>query len=434
MELFNFEEVRGYANFMLGAQNVLIKTLSDFLSATVELDFKLLSHCNYDIKSYPHCNVYKMQVNKILLVTHAKVLDKRSYILGITIESNSVGFIKHNKIFNVLAASVSNALTESYTTAFRNSIILLNENLVKQTIAKFVSRGSYNPYKIYHTIEHFINLRSTTFEGKYFSSGLIVTKSLYKYKESIEKNSTALLYLYKNGLFDKMGTRYWYMADGYTTFYLSDLKKDIHYMFVHIDNNPNYVDRMMLKKALHGKDLLFRIDNGRELSVITSDGIEFIHQENVWRYRDYDLLHKLIDTEIKMDNNIYDAILYYVLYCSKHDISSIIWIPKEFDKAKDMLKTSHSFSNKIFNVKDRNYEGLIKRLLSSDGATVITKDGEVRYYGCIVEMNNVDGKKPKGTGETAASMLASNGIAFKISQDGTIKIFLNDKRNGTISF
>lgn len=35
----------------------------------------------------------------------------------------------------------------------------------------------------------------------------------------------------------------------------------------------------------------------------------------------------------------------------------------------------------------------------------------------------------KGIGETAASLLAKNGIAVKISQDGTIKVFLNGRNN-----
>ena len=42
-------------------------------------------------------------------------------------------------------------------------------------------------------------------------------------------------------------------------------------------------------------------------------------------------------------------------------------------------------------------------------------------------MEVADNKTLKGTGETAASRLASNGIAIKISQDGTIKIFLNER-------
>lgn len=163
------------------------------------------------------------------------------------------------------------------------------------------------------------------------------------------------------------------------------------------------------------------------MSVIVSNGIEFIYQENVWRYRNYQWIKNLIREEISLDEDVYNAILYYVLYCSRNDTSSIIWIPKNVDTIKDFLKTSHTISRKPFRIQEPQFDGLIKRLLASDGATVIFPDGTVKYYGCIINMEVTDSKSLKGTGETAASRLASNGIAIKISQDGTIKIFLNGK-------
>lgn len=48
------------------------------------------------------------------------------------------------------------------------------------------------------------------------------------------------------------------------------------------------------------------------------------------------------------------------------------------------------------------------------------------HYGCIVDMKNLEIKGVKGTGESAAEVLGKNGIAFKISQDGTIKVFMNE--------
>ena len=58
----------------------------------------------------------------------------------------------------------------------------------------------------------------------------------------------------------------------------------------------------------------------------------------------------------------------------------------------------------------------------------------VKYYGCIVNMDSAKVNAVKGTGETVASLLASNGVAFKISQDGTIKVFLNEGKGGCIKF
>lgn len=55
-------------------------------------------------------------------------------------------------------------------------------------------------------------------------------------------------------------------------------------------------------------------------------------------------------------------------------------------------------------------------------------------HGYIANMNATKINAVKGTGETAASLLASNGVAFKISQDGTIKVFLNESKCGSIKF
>ena len=42
--------------------------------------------------------------------------------------------------------------------------------------------------------------------------------------------------------------------------------------------------------------------------------------------------------------------------------------------------------------------------------------------------SNVEKAKLVGSGETAARFLAKNGVAIKISQDGTIKIFVGMKK------
>lgn len=118
--------------------------------------------------------------------------------------------------------------------------------------------------------------------------------------------------------------------------------------------------------------------------------------------------------------------MHYILYCSKNDISSILWIPSSSD-VKDIDKyvsNKHSHFYSSIKIQDPESEGIFKRFLSSDGATTINSEGKLLYYGCIANLTTEQSNNPKGTGETAASILAKNGIAFKVSQDGTVKIFL----------
>ena len=126
---------------------------------------------------------------------------------------------------------------------------------------------------------------------------------------------------------------------------------------------------------------------------------------------------------------MYNSLLYYVLFCSKNDISSLIWMPKDIKTYKDALKegTINKFARTSFYINDQSYSPLVKRMLSSDGATIIRSTGEIEAFGCMVDMSSAEPTGIKGTGETAAGMLAKNGFAIKISQDGTIKVFLNGR-------
>ena len=64
---------------------------------------------------------------------------------------------------------------------------------------------------------------------------------------------------------------------------------------------------------------------------------------------------------------------------------------------------------------------------------IIDANGKIRYFGCIADISKAKAGGIKGTGETAASLLAQNGMAIKISQDGPIKIFI-EGMDGYIPF
>lgn len=184
---------------------------------------------------------------------------------------------------------------------------------------------------------------------------------------------------------------------------------------------------------LKGADTILRVYGGREMSVITKDMMEFIYQENVWRFRDYKGIKQLVMAEQPaLQEEVYDSLISFILYCSKNEISTIIWVPEdETDEALDkMLSTSNPLDKASdINICDASNEGMLKRILSSDGACIISKTGTVIRYGCIIKDTVSDPAQArpkaalKGTGETAAGRLAANGISFKVSQDGTIKFF-----------
>lgn len=429
--MHDFYDIRGYENFKREAHKLLISTLSEFFSVEVRLHFKPLTELHYygvDITQDPGRMVYPIDANTVVMVCNA-VNDGERYYLGIKLVANHIG--EETKIFNVTTKAINACLNQCVYSDFKNAISFVGDRLIIRLIGKQMEPGGFSSSKVMHMVDKFIGLRSTTFEGKHFSTGILLTRSLHDFcKEGEEGRSGELLKLKSTyGYLNKINNRFWYMADGFRTFYVTDLKMDIRYLFVYSDVDSDHFKNMVLYKTLKGGDALIRTEAGREVTVITSDGLEFVNQENCWRYRNYELLKKRVLKEVDLDDKVYNSLLYYVLYCSKNDISSLIWIPKDINKYMESIKpgTVNQLAESTFNITDKAYSTLLKRILSSDGATVIRPTGEIEAYGCMVETGQARVSGVKGTGETAASLLAKNGIAIKISQDGTIKVFLNGK-------
>lgn len=429
--MHDFYDINGYNNFKREAHKLLIETLSDFFAVEVRLHFKPLSELHYygiDITQDPGRTVYPVDSNTVLIVCNA-ISEGERYYLGIKFIANHIG--EETKIFNVTAKSINACLNQCVYSDFKNAISFMGDRLIVRLIGKQMEPSGYSSSKVMHMVDKFISLRSTTFEGKHFSTGMLLTHSLHDFiKKGEEGRSGELLSLNtSHGYLKKINNRFWYMADGFRTFYVTDLKSDIRHLFVYTDVEGNHFKNMVLYKTLKGGDVLIRTEAGREVSVITSDGLEFVNQENCWRYRDYELLKKRIMKVVKICDEVYNSLLYYVLYCSKNDISSLIWIPEDISKYSESIKegTANQLATSSFNITDQAYSSLLKRILSSDGATVIRLTGEVEAYGCMVETAQAKVSGVKGTGETAAGLLAKNGVAIKISQDGTIKVFLDGR-------
>ena len=127
-----------------------------------------------------------------------------------------------------------------------------------------------------------------------------------------------------------------------------------------------------------------------------------------------------------MGLKVYGYLIYYVLYCSKKGISTIIWIPQDLRKINKLLSSKHKILKDSIKITNSDCLATVIRMLSSDGATILSKTGEIKYFGAFVRTQPARKKSLGGTGEGAASVLASNGISIKVSQDGTIKFFISN--------
>ncbi len=428
----DYQNRRCYLQFKDGPHLVLIHTLSSFLSAKVDLQFdpinKYKEIYNLDITKNPKQTVYNIdELNLIFLISYANI-NEDNFFLGIKLESPLLKYVDKN-LLNQISNTITKCLCDGAKEKFRNSMAAFGEPLIAQMISKKVSMG-YNRSKINHLLNIFKNLRSTTFECKYFSTGLLLTKSIYLYKKkNLDKGQFMILpneLSYR--LFDEQGRRFWFLADGIGTFFIADLKSTINSIYQY-NGEGNYVSDSLLKNRLSGADLLLRVLNGRELSIIGSDGCEFLHQENVWKYRDYDALKKCLQNYIQLEDELYYSIMKYTLRCSRGDKSSIIWVVKDENTILESITNSLpnkvlKDSNERLNINSPSLEPFVDRLMGSDGATVINLKGEILYYGVFADLSKKPHSGVTGSGETAASILGQNGLAIKVSQDGPITIFI----------
>jgi len=368
-----------------------------------------------------------------------RIISSNEVISGLGVILNGKNISEHTKFLNSFEGALTGKLSQSFFKGFDDGSMILGDDLITHAICNYCIRGYIDYRRFHHLINYFLKLKNTTFESESFSTGLIVTKSFHAYsKKGEEERSGTLHSLTKNENISSSlvpNRRFWYLVDGKHTFYVANKDLEIRNLFVLDEsyNNLDYLDNNTLSSTLKGGDVLFKIENEKQFSIINSDGVEFLCLENRWRIRNYNLIKTLI-SEVIPDSETVNIILFYILHCSKNAISSVIWIPNDIGSVSELVKpeTLNKLIDESISIQDKRYSNHIMRYLSSDGATIIDKNGYLNYFGCIVDMKNLEIKGVKGTGESAAKVLASNGLSIKISQDGTIKLFIKNNEQPVI--
>ena len=428
-----FTRIYGFQQIKTFLEGLPKKNLEELLSASVQFVYSPIytfkNSFGISILDNPKREVYYIDDNRVILA--CRIRQKQEiFMLGIQFSSMMIG--RHIKVFNAISKGIASTLSSCSDRNFSNSIQHIGDQMMIKIVSSAIFPAFISQGKGEFVIEQFFKLRNTTFEGKHFSTGLIITSSHYLFEQRNNYGSDGILLPLKANppLFDEIERRFWYLADGTRTLYMTDSScEKVLDIFVYTSTATDFLSNATLSNVLLGSDVLIRTENGIDISVINSKGREFINQENIWRYRDYSFLKSKVLSAIRLPDNVYSAILYFILFCSKNSISTIIWIPEDSSTIEKyvLTKTLNRFSEEKINIADRSFTSLFKRILSSDGATIISTEGELLYYGAVVDISNAPASGVTGTGATAAGVLANNGIAIKVSQDGTIKFFLNSK-------
>lgn len=367
------------------------------------------------------CVVSQIQTNGELIAYFPYVLRGRDVKKLLSIKS----------LLSKLAEAISDQITLCYLQRFKGGDWIFGENLAQMIVSNCISTKKYDGIKFAHLIEKFEQLATSTFEGEFFSTGVIVSADSSKYKgEYFEFRVSRDI--------DRLDKREWFLANGQESFFLLDSNTNSRGIFrksmpVLSDFINRYFDEYYLFSDLKAPDFIVRTVGPNEISVSDSDGKEFVKVENVWRYRHHKNITQFLVQQLHIEYKVSYAILYYVLKCSRNHISSIIWIPHNCSE-EDINNLTTSNRVRIWksqlSILNENHQVLLDKILASDGAIVIEKNGQVLYESVFADMSKASASTVKlaGSGETAAQLLANNGVAIKISQDGTIKVFAGNEK------
>lgn len=392
---------------------IIIDRLKDFFSCDVNI--------NEDVE----------KINPIDILSFKLKHNKEDY--DINFIRKDIGKSKDKQIYNQIIESINDNCDSNLFKDY-------DDNFVKSFIANRLKSINNTPTKILFAIDYFDKLRTTSFEGQYFSTAMILTSkaTIEKYKDIYsEYGDETLVGINKYiSLYDKIDRRFWYLIDGRNSFYVcNEFLKISRVLTLDDSKGRSFINNHMLSDNLQKDDILFRINNEKEFSVI-SNKQEFTYIENKWKYRNYNYIETIFKEHTTLDRNCITSLLFFIFYCSRNSISSILWIPNDLSviesksSSKDILKSKNLFfsasSQAKIKINNKKYSSTIMRIISSDGVTVFDNEGILRYYGCVVNIDKAKINGVVGTGETATKILATHGLAIKISQDSTIKVYLDE--------
>lgn len=367
------------------------------------------------------CIVSQIKVDNELIAYFPYVLKGKNVKIYLTVKS----------LISKLAEAISDQITICYLQDFRGGDWIFGENLAKIIVSNCISTRKYDGIKFAHLIEKMEQMASSTFEGEFFPTGVIVCSDLTKYKDNYFEFRTPRD-------IDTLDKREWFLANGRETFFLLDSNTNSKGIYrKSISSLSDYVGRFFddyyLTSDLKTPDFIVRAIGPNEISVSDSDGKEFVKIENIWRYRHHKNITQFMVEQLGIEYKVSYAILLYILKCSRNHISSILWMPKDCSEeaiGKLTMNNRVKIWNSELNIMNESHQVLIEKILASDGAVVIDGNGKIIFESVFANMNGDSSSAVKlaGSGETAARLLSQNGVAVKISQDGTIKIFYGNEK------
>lgn len=413
----------------------------NFLKRFLSIDEVQIQACDLDtlkmwlgVDEIDEIMVVPGKENEICVVSQIRTKDEFIAYFPYVLKGENVKiYFSLSSFLSKLSEAISDQITFSYLLDFKGGDWIFGESLARIIVSNCISTRKHDGLKFAHLIEKMEQLATSSFEGEFFPTGVIVSADSAKYKKNYFE-------FQRMRSIDDLDKREWFLANGKESFFILDSNTNSKGIFrksiLSIDNHiSRFFDEYYLSNDLNSPDFIVRTVGPNEISISDSDGKEFVKVENVWKFRHYKNITRYLVDKLNIEYKMSYAILYYTLWCSRNHISSILWIPNDpsIENVKNITTENRvRIWKSQLNLLNESHQVLIEKILASDGAIVIEKDGKIMYESIFADMSNESDTKESsklvGSGETAARLLATNGVSIKISQDGMIKIFAGDEK------
>lgn len=432
----NYSEMKGYKKLEFRVIPTLVNALKSFFCAVIKYEKSPIEYLknNYDIdvQALPKRGVYIIDEEKTVIL--GKFINENSVKFIFSIEIIGINLSYAPKFLNSLDAVLARRLSNSSYMELAENYHSFGDQFIENTIAHFLGKGHYNQSVLHVLMKTFHKLSSFQFEGTPFTTGLILTSSYVDFiKNSNSQERGGELYeldskqIIISGI--TVNKRLWFLVDGESTFFLATIHKGKiklnHYFNLagSETNNSNFVDNYNLVRTLKGNDILFRVTGCAEFSITTPKGIDFNYKEGKWTFRNFEGCITLLSTLTGSHHFVIENLLNYLLSISKKRTSCIIWMPDSVDSIINVTENINILSKEPITITNSKHKSIVMRLLSSDGTTIISRDGKILSFSSMISFSNNASGVLNGSGEKVAEYLSSHGVAMKVSQDGSVKIF-----------
>lgn len=323
-------------------------------------------------------------------------------------------------------------------------------------VARYLRNGQEQFWKLQSLIQHLKHFSFARYEGQACTIGFLWVNSADEIFERLEGNYHFEKFDKKievdSGFFESI-LAYRYL-DGIRSVYIVDSQlkilgiaelKEGPYSNVDLKNHTPFYP---LIQGVKSKAFYLFVTKKSEIDILATTGNMLRWRKGRWTQLNYGIFKKLIGDFFSEPEDL-DLLVKLVISLSASNQGAILLLSD--DKA---LKKSETYYKKIDegseigtalriyrlnkSIKLLNSRGILTSILSTDGLTVINSKGKITEASALIRLDGLsslreedDGKAKiidRGGGRSAAAKKASRyGLTIKVSVDGPIQIFSEEK-------